>query len=145
MSEETAAGRQIGERLRGAAWAIGAAFASAALCFACMSFFGIAALALESGVSRTASIAVNWIAMVSMVASYSAALTLIMRFLVRRYDVPRTAWLGLLAFPACWTLLVVAYPETGYASPPAIVSGIGLVVAGLVVGRRRPAYDSGEA
>ena len=58
-----------------------------------------------------------------------------MRHLTRTYEVPGTVWLGLLAFPVVWGLLMLAYPDAGYQVTPIWVNGTGLIVAWLAVGR----------
>lgn len=124
------------------AWAVGAAVLSYVVGTACLMLGAGAALVLEVNASRTVGLAINWAAFILAVVSYSTLLVVAMRYLVRAYDVPWSTWLGLLVYPALWGLSMLAFPDSGLASPPMVVNGIGLAVAWLVVGRRFPGTRS---
>ena len=124
-------------------WGAGAAVLAFVLSQLCMMLWVVIALLLEVTATRAVGLAINGIALLLMVASYSAILVVLMRYLTERYVVPWAAWIGLAAYPVGWGLLAIAFPNFG--GTPAIVGGVGVAVAWLSVGRHRSRSVGGGA
>ncbi len=136
-SESTITGRAGNATVPGVAWAVGGALLAFILSQACMMVVAVLALILEVNTTRAVSLAINWAAFLLMIASYSVVLVVVMRYLMRRYVVPWTVWIGLVSYPLCWGLLMLAFPDGGFQATPVIVGGVGVVIARLSVGRHR--------
>ena len=136
MSSDAASWWSAHGWVRAAVWAVAAAVVSCLAGMLCITVGAMAAMALEVSATRAVGLAINWAAVIFMIASYSALLALVMRHLMRNYEVPGAVWFGLLAFPVAWGVLMLAYPEAGYEITPIWVNGTGLIVAWLAVGSR---------
>jgi hypothetical protein len=144
-SQNTITGRAENAMIPGLAWAIGGALLAFLLSQVCIVVFAVLALILEVNTTRAVGLAINWIALLLMIGSYSAVLVAVTRYLTTRYVVPWTAWIGLVSYPLCWGLLMLAFPGSGYQATPAIVGGVGVVVAWLSVGLHRFGSVESEA
>jgi len=128
--------------LRATVWVVGAVCLSVILGNICIFAGAVAALVLEGGVSRVASTALNSVAFGSMVVAYTLGLLLVCRLVLRRWAIPFAVWPALAVYPLIWAILV-ALPGDVYAATPAIVTGVGALVAWIVFGRAAGGAGSG--
>jgi len=116
-------------------WGVAALLFSFVLSNVAILAGALPALILEFGQPREIGIAINAVALAVMIVVYSVALVASLRFAMRRLQAAWTVWVGLLAFPALWGLLMLTSPA--YAATPVVVTLVGVVVAWVVLGRRR--------
>jgi hypothetical protein len=118
------------------AWSVVAVVASVVVGNACIMAGAMVAMAWEVGASPSVGRAINGVALGLMVVSYSAVLVLVMRAVSARWSVPRVVWLALGVYPIAWGLLVILSPNGPFAITPTLVTGVGAVLAWLLVQRR---------
>lgn len=121
--------------VRQSAWALATVLASVVLGSACIMGGAMAAMVLEYGRPRSVGIAVNWAALALMVGSYCVLVVTILRGLASRRHVPFSVWPALGVYPLAWGMLVATSPGGPYEITPTVVTGVGAVVAWLMVGR----------
>lgn len=116
---------------------LGVSFGSMALANLVVALIAALALALETGAGRKAGMAIDIVALLAMVAVYSAVLVGVLMAASARGQLPGSVWPALAAVPLLLIALVLAAPEGTIAPTTAIVTGLGALVA-WPVSRRRP-------